>query len=76
MQEMIMTGKSEYFDFGDPRGAVAAHRHSNGGGWVADTAHVGDTAFVGADARVGGFARVGGSARGCWKGKGRRIRPG
>jgi hypothetical protein len=33
------------FDFGD--GPVAAHRHPNGGGWVADTATVADTAYVG-----------------------------
>ena len=48
------------FDFGD--GPVAAHRHPNGGGWVADTASVADTAFVGPDARVSGSAHVSGDA--------------
>ena len=48
------------FDFGD--GPVAAHRHPNGGGWVADTASVADTAFVGPDARVYGNALVSGDA--------------
>ena len=33
------------FDFGN--GPVPAHKHSNGGGWVADTASVADTAYVG-----------------------------
>ena len=28
------------FDFEDGNGPVPAHRHSNGGGWVADTAQV------------------------------------
>lgn len=42
------------FDFGDGNGPVPAHRHSNGGGWVAETARVGNTAYVGPDARVTG----------------------
>ena len=33
------------FDFGT--GPVPAHKHPNGGGWVADTAFVGDKVFVG-----------------------------
>jgi hypothetical protein len=49
------------FDFGD--GPVPAHQHPNGGGWVADTAHVADTAYVGPDAQVFGSAQVSGSAR-------------
>ena len=44
------------FDFGF--GPVAAHRHANGGGLVADSARVADTAFVGSEARVYGEARV------------------
>lgn len=32
------------FDFGE--GPVPAHRHANGGGWVANTAEVEDTAVV------------------------------
>lgn len=35
------------FDFEDGNGPVPAHQHSNGGGWVADTATVADTAYVG-----------------------------
>ena len=44
------------FDFGN--GPVPAHQHPNGGGWVADTAHVDDTAYVGIDAREIGRAHV------------------
>ena len=49
------------FDFG--LGPVPAHRHKNGGGWVADTAHVADDAYVGPNARVFGQAQVYGEAR-------------
>ena len=49
------------FNFGF--GPVPAHRHSNGGGWVADTATVADTAYVGPDAMVSGNAEVYGNAR-------------
>jgi hypothetical protein len=48
-------------DFG--WGPDPAHQHPNGGGWVADTAHVDATAYVGPDAKVSGTARVYGSAR-------------
>ena len=57
------------FDFGDGRGSVPAHRHANGGGWVADTAHVSGTAYVSGtahvydDAHVFGGAQVYGDAR-------------
>lgn len=34
------------------------HQHSNGGGWVENTAHAAGTAFVGSDAFVFGMARV------------------
>ena len=44
------------FDFGN--GPVPAHKHPNGGGWVADTAKVADTAYVGPDAQVSDTARV------------------
>ncbi len=50
-------------DFGDGKGPVPAHRHPNGGGWIADSAFVDETAFVGRDARVYGNARVYGDAR-------------
>ena len=43
-------------DFG--AGPIPAHRHANGGGWVADTATVADTAYVGPEALVYGDARV------------------
>lgn len=51
------------FDFGDGAGPVAAHRHANGGGWVADTARVEVSAYVSEEARVSGEARVFGRAR-------------
>ena len=50
------------FDFNDGNGPVPAHQHSNGGGWVADTATVKDTAYVGLNARVYGNAQVCGNA--------------
>ena len=55
------TNNAKVFDFGN--GPVPAHQHPNGGGWVADTAHVADTAYVGPDAQVFGSAQVSGSAR-------------
>jgi carbonic anhydrase/acetyltransferase-like protein (isoleucine patch superfamily) len=51
------------FDFNDGNGLVPAHKHSNGGGWVADTAKVDDTAYVGPDAMVYGNAWVYGYAK-------------
>ena len=50
-------------DFLDGQGPVPAHRHPNGGGWVADTARVADTAWVADTARVFGEAWVFGEAR-------------
>ncbi len=38
------------FDFGNS--PVAAHKHANGGGWVADSAHIAYFAYVGPDALV------------------------
>lgn len=49
------------FDFGN--GPVPAHKHPNGGGWVADTVEVADTAFIGPKARVFDNARVLGNPR-------------
>ena len=49
-------------DFRDGNGPVPAHRHTNGGGWVANTAHVHNSAYIGPDARVYGNARVSGDA--------------
>ena len=51
------------FDFQDGNGPVPAHKHPNGGGWVADTALVSRTACVGPNARVYGKAWVSGNAR-------------
>lgn len=45
-------------DFKDGFGRVFAHRHSNGNGWVADTAYVGEDCYVGPKASVGQYARV------------------
>ena len=50
------------FDFGDGNGPVPAHKHPNGGGWVADTATVDETAYVGAEAQVFCDAKVYGNA--------------
>ena len=55
--------RKETFDFGN--GPVAAHKHPNGGGWVANTTKVAETAFVGPDAKVYGSAHVQGFARIC-----------
>jgi len=41
-----LTGDTN-FDFGDGNGSVPAHKHMNGGGWVAETASVDASAFVG-----------------------------
>ena len=51
---------AETFDFDDGNGPVPAHRHSNGRGWVADTATVSPDAYVGPNAWVFGNARVSG----------------
>ena len=51
------------FNFKDGNGPVPAHKHINGGGWVADSAIVDDTVYVGPDARVSGNAEVSGDAR-------------
>lgn len=44
------------FDFEDGNGPVPAHRHPNGGGWVADTASVNPASFVEENAQVFGKA--------------------
>jgi hypothetical protein len=49
--------KMTTFDFQDGKGPVPAHQHSNGGGWVADTAKVYGNAKV-SDAKVSGDAIV------------------
>ena len=56
------SGPSKH-DFGDGSGSVAAHRHSNGGGWIADTATVMDSVYVSRNAQVFGEASVSDHAR-------------
>jgi hypothetical protein len=51
----------ETHDFG--AGPVPAHKHPNGGGWVAETARVSETAYVGSKAEVYGDAVVSGNER-------------
>ena len=46
------------FDFGDGLGPVPAHRHVNGGGWVAYSAVVMKSVWVGPEAQVYGHAWV------------------
>lgn len=47
-------------NFNDGLGRVFAHRHVNGGGWVADTAKVADAVFVGKRAAVYHRAQISG----------------
>ena len=49
---------SETYDFDNGNGPVPAHRHSNGEGWVADTAKVDASAYIGPFALVFGNAQV------------------
>ena len=42
---------------------VPAHQHPNGGGWVADAAHVAAHVYVGPDARIRGGTIGGGTIR-------------
>ena len=55
--------KEQMHDFGDGKDPVPFHIHTNGGGWVADTAKVHNSAYIGPDARVSGAAQVYGNAR-------------
>ena len=57
-----MMNNTMTYDFLDGAGEVPAHQHSNGGGWVADSAYVVASAFVGPDAQVYDNARVFGHA--------------
>lgn len=59
----IRTRRAPKHDFKDGKGRVFAHRHDNGGGWVADTAWVAPTATVTRNAQVYDFARVHDSCR-------------
>ena len=53
----------QQYDFEDGKGPVPAHKHCNGGGWVANTAHVSGTASVEVSAKVYGYAKVFGNAK-------------
>ena len=55
--------EAKVYDFKDGNGPVPAHRHINGGGWVADTAQVSGNARVYGNAQVSGNARVYGNAQ-------------
>ena len=48
--------KDQTFNFGN--GPVPAHKHKNGGGWVADSARVDESVFIGPNARVYDQAQV------------------
>ena len=48
----------DIFNFNDGNGPVPAHKHPNGGGWVANTALVDRSVFVSSSARVFGNAKV------------------
>jgi hypothetical protein len=52
----------QVYDFGDGKGNVPAHKHSNGGGWVANTATVEDSVIVEGDAMVSGYTVICGHA--------------
>jgi len=58
-----MNVKTETHDFGDSSGPVPAHKHPNGGGWVANTAKVHKTAHVGPRAQVFGETQVSGNKK-------------
>ncbi|MBI4057583.1 MAG: hypothetical protein HY399_08570 [Elusimicrobia bacterium] len=54
----LKQNKDALHDFGDGRGAVPAHQHKNGGGWVENTAQVEESVYVGPQAQVYGTAEV------------------
>lgn len=54
----IRKARVQKHDFKDGAGKVAAHRHDNGHGWVADTAYAAPSVVVKRGAGVAGFARV------------------
>lgn len=60
--ENVEYADNSCYDFNDGNGLVPAHKHSNGGGWVANTAYVENTAYVCSNAEVFGYAQVYGYA--------------
>lgn len=57
-ETVVRRKRAPKHDFKDGNGRVFAHRHDNGGGWVADTAYVAPGAKVTRNAQVFGYARV------------------
>ncbi len=45
-------------DFGE--GPVPAHKHSNGGGWVANTCQITDEVYIGPNVEVSGNIKISG----------------
>jgi carbonic anhydrase/acetyltransferase-like protein (isoleucine patch superfamily) len=58
VQKPVRKKPAPKHDFGDGRGKVFAHRHSNGEGWVADTANVSEKVFVSKRAKIYHYAVV------------------
>lgn len=58
VSKAVRRRRASKHDFKDGKGKVFAHRHDNGGGWVADTAYVAGTVKVTRNAQVFDFARV------------------
>ena len=54
---------NQTYDFQDGYGAIPAHRHPNGGGWIADSAAIDNTTFVHETACVGPRCRLGQDCR-------------
>lgn len=60
-EQPVRKKRAPKHDFADGLGRVSAHRHVNGGGWVADTAKVADSVFVNRGACVYHHAVVNGN---------------
>lgn len=58
VSKVVRKRRAPKHDFKDGGGRVFAHRHDNGGGWVADTARVAASVKVTRNAQVAQFARV------------------
>lgn len=55
--------RNRLFDFNDGRGAVSAHRHRNGGGWVEEGATVDEDTYISQYSAVMGNAKLLNGAR-------------
>lgn len=58
VSKTVRKRRASKHDFRDGKGKVFAHRHENGGGWVADTAYVAGTVKVTRNAQVFDFAKI------------------